>query len=62
MKSIVTFTWSVSIETDKFDENDEKQVDVLRSQAWLNVQRSDGELTDIQLDDSNDLAGNPLIG
>lgn len=46
---LVTFVWSVSIEApDSFDSENPKQVRELRHDAWMNVQESDGDLTDEQ--------------
>lgn len=44
---LLTFTWSVVIKVpDTFDSLDEKQYRAALTDAWLNVQQGDGELTD----------------
>jgi hypothetical protein len=47
MIKTVTFTWSTTIEvSDDFDTQDEQMIAEARRAAWMNVQESDGELTD----------------
>ena len=49
MARIITFTWSATVEVRAgFDPEDTDQFGIAQANAWAQVQKGDGELTDDQ--------------